>query len=260
MLRFPDYPEIPLANPPIYEVVCQVRFSPLLRIAREEPADLQEAIRARFPGLEILREVQIQAATHGLKPPTLQEGSLLYRFQSEDLRYELTLSPGFFALSTRAYSHWPEFLEHLIFVTRAVERIYQIAHVSRIGLRYINQISQGNSGLPSREALWEMLRPELRAHWRTDVWEHPDECLSQLLITLNQDASERERMTIRAGYVQAHDLCFLDLDCFGEGNLHLDSLQDRCGRYHRWIYQAFRWSISEDKLVSVFGIAGQDGG
>jgi hypothetical protein len=38
--RFSQKPEIRLSNPPLNEVVCQVKFPPVLRIGKESPSDL----------------------------------------------------------------------------------------------------------------------------------------------------------------------------------------------------------------------------
>lgn len=52
-IKFPSKPDIPLKKAPLMEVVCQVRFPPILRINTEEPSEFQEEIRDRFPKIEI---------------------------------------------------------------------------------------------------------------------------------------------------------------------------------------------------------------
>ena len=59
-LNFPQHPDIPLSAPPLAEVICQVRFPPILRIVREEPSDFQERVRDRFPLLEVEQGVVVK--------------------------------------------------------------------------------------------------------------------------------------------------------------------------------------------------------
>ena len=52
-MPFPDYGRVIYQRNPLIEVICQVRFPPVLRIDVEPPAAFQEAIRDEF---EVLSE------------------------------------------------------------------------------------------------------------------------------------------------------------------------------------------------------------
>lgn len=64
-LNFPHTPDVRLANSPLVEVVCQVRFPPILRINKEEPSDFQEAVRQRFPELAAEQGMVLQMPANG---------------------------------------------------------------------------------------------------------------------------------------------------------------------------------------------------
>ena len=49
---FPSSPREIYEKAPLIQVVCQLRFPPVLRIESQIPADFQERIRARFPLFE----------------------------------------------------------------------------------------------------------------------------------------------------------------------------------------------------------------
>ena len=53
-MPFPDAKRIIFRKNPLTEVVCQLRFPPILKIDAEVPANFQEAIRTEF---EILSNV-----------------------------------------------------------------------------------------------------------------------------------------------------------------------------------------------------------
>src|SRR4051794_35988880 len=48
-MAFPDAPRVLYEINPLDEVVCQLKFPPVLRIDAEMPVGFQEAIRAQFP-------------------------------------------------------------------------------------------------------------------------------------------------------------------------------------------------------------------
>lgn len=78
MLCFPQQDDIRLQRAPLAAVVCQVRFSPVLRIANEQPVAFQERIRKRFPQLAVEQGPVVQMAPLGTEPPST-EPHLTYR-------------------------------------------------------------------------------------------------------------------------------------------------------------------------------------
>lgn len=55
---FSDSERVHYAKAQLAEVVCQLRFPSILRIAAEEPADFQERIRATYPRYSRIVEKQ----------------------------------------------------------------------------------------------------------------------------------------------------------------------------------------------------------
>jgi len=53
MLRFPVQKDVRLLKSPLNEVICQVRYPPVLRIAEENPIGFQERLRGQFPELRV---------------------------------------------------------------------------------------------------------------------------------------------------------------------------------------------------------------
>jgi uncharacterized protein (TIGR04255 family) len=156
----------------------------------------------------------------------------------------ISLAPDFYALSTKAYTHWPDFLASLDMVNRAACAEYELPYATRIGLRYINRLTPENTGTDSLLELYEILRPELTVLLDVDCWDEPLEMLNQLLLAGEGD----EKLTLRAGF-QRDEPCFiLDFDCYVTGNTPLDGLAQLLDHFHTVIYGAFRWCIREDRL------------
>ena len=125
-----------LQKPQLLEVICQLRFPDILKIDAGEPAMFQDAVRAEYP--QYAKKVE-------QLPPQLVNGKPVpqgtvnnYQFVSADGQWKLSLTKGFIALSTHAYSRWEDFAKRLDAVLAVFIQEYRPAFFSRVGLRYIN--------------------------------------------------------------------------------------------------------------------------
>lgn len=245
MLRFPAQDEVRLLRSPLTEVICQVRFPAILRIAGEQPVDFQERLRKEFPLLEIEQGLLVQMAPLAEVPPSAESQPRVFRFRSADGGTTASLAANFFALSTTSYSHWRDFVRMLDLVGTAASAVYEIPYATRVGLRYINRMTLANTGTQTLSELWGVLRSELVALLRVGCWDEPLEALSQVMLAVDG----AERLTLRSGYKAGQDpALLLDYDCYTEGRIELAGLLQLCDRFHDVIYRAFRWSIPEGKL------------
>ena len=246
MLRFPQREDVRLQRAPLAEVICQVRFPSILRIASEQPVAFQERVRERFPQLAVEQGVVVHMEPLGTMPPSAKPEPRIFRFKSADGNTVVSLALNFYALSTISYTHWRDFLELLRLVNQAACEVYDIPYAVRVGLRYINHLTLENTGANNVAELWEILRPELTMLLRGDCWDEPLEMLNNLLLA----GGENERLTLRSGFRSGEKPVFLlDFDYYTEGNISLENLSDLCQRYHDVIYNAFRWCIQEEKLA-----------
>jgi uncharacterized protein (TIGR04255 family) len=232
-LNFPQYSDVPLKKSPLVEVICQVRFPPILRLLNEPPVEIQEVIVGRFPQIEM---------------STSEEEGSLYRFVSQNGHVAATVSSSIFALATNRYTVWSDFARDLELIQGAMQRIYEIPFYYRVGLRYVNFFTTENTGAISVTEISEVLRPELTALLRSDAWTDPTELLSQVLLK-QDERSLGIRVGAKASPEEGGPLVFLDLDCFEAGQIPVDHLTDRSDESHNLIYDAFRWSLRPDKIA-----------
>jgi uncharacterized protein (TIGR04255 family) len=249
-LQFPRAADdVRLLRSPLVEVICQVRFPPVLVIAAEDPAEFQEHIRKRFPLFEVEQQslnVQVNLASGAARPIIdAQSPTQLYRFLSDRSDTTVTLVVDLFDLSTNNYTICEHFAEEHSLFYDDVSKVYSPAFATRIGLRYVDHISPTKLGLSSLAEAVDLLRNELSATYRTDAWNEPVEMISQLVL-----GDEERRLGLRFGKRSDLDepIVILDFDCFEEGQLRLDDLIQRCNNYHQIIYDAFRWSIREERF------------
>jgi uncharacterized protein (TIGR04255 family) len=245
-LMFPHQPDVQLENAPLAEVICQVRFPPILRILSEEPSEFQERVRRRFPELQFEQGVILTMPTPPISgPPAVEAPPRVYRFHNRAEQTTVSLALDFFAVSTQAYTHWRNFAADLVLTADTVQAIYAPAYASRIGLRYVNRFTPATMGRQTMDEVLALLRPELSALYRTDAWSSPSGFVTQL--TLPDDAGT---LMIRSafGHEGNEPYFLLDFDYFEEGQLDLAAIGARCDRYHRTIYNAFRWSLQPASL------------
>jgi uncharacterized protein (TIGR04255 family) len=255
-LMFPHQPDVQLENAPLAEVICQVRFPPILRILNEEPSEFQERVRHRFPELQFEQGLVVTLSvppTSG--PPAVDAPPRVYRFHNLADQTTTSLALDFFAVATQAYTHWRNFAADLALAAGAVQAIYAPAYATRIGLRYVNRFTPAGTGRQSLDDVLALLRPELSSLYRTDAWSEPGGLVTQL--TLPDDSGT---LIIRSacGRAEGEPFFVLDFDYFEEGPLPLEGLIERCDRYHRTIYNAFRWSLRPASLHVFRPLAAQE--
>jgi uncharacterized protein (TIGR04255 family) len=245
-LEFPNKPEIRLRKSPLDEVICQVKFPPILKITKETPVELQEAIRDRFPDLQVEQGFLIQFPKVGSsEKPLVETPPRVHRFIRPDNQSHATLGHDFFSLSTKAYQHWDEFTADFQLLETAVRNIYHLPYATRIGLRFINRFSLNNTGSNSIKEVLDLFRSEFTCLFQTKCWQQPEEMISQIII-----ADGQAKLAIRSKYGSENQIPFfiMDFDYFQEGRLALENLIETLTHFHDRIYQAFRWSIFDESL------------
>ena len=246
-LRFQRHEHIPLANPPISEAICQVRFPPILKIAKETPIDMQERVRHSFPELVSSLEMPFSMTEIGLVPAP-DPSFRVWRFARDEQASFIALATSFLALSTSRYKGWNSFIADMQLAVEAVTDVYAPPYATRLGLRFVNLFSTNKRGLDSAENLWGMFRPDLTVLLRQTEWDQPLFYQSQVIIpdgecllalrTVHQVGEDDVRFT-------------LDLDYYKEGQLQWDDLPDLLETFHEAVYGAFRWCLTEAGMNSV---------
>jgi uncharacterized protein (TIGR04255 family) len=153
-MHFPSRQDIRLERSPLTEVVCQLRFSPVLSIDRRPPSDFQERVRRRFPRYESSQAISIMVPpVSSGQSPNAEPDARLHRFLTKDQRSAITLTVDSIALSTSAYGVWEHFLSDLSLAFDALQAVYNLQFFTRIGLRYVNQLTCKGTGTDSVEEL-----------------------------------------------------------------------------------------------------------
>lgn len=215
-MPFPRAPRLRFGRTSLRDVVCQIRFVPVLRIEQESPASFQEAARrAGFVGYE-RREVATIPLLPGLAlPMPIRPQRVEHRFVTRDKSSVIVLAQDFVAVSTSAYEGWETFKPHIELATRSLVDAYEPAHATRVGLRYTNVIVRSELGL--EDVAWrELLAPELLGMLAS----HDDVDGVSQQVTFAEDAS-RARGRLAHGLVELDDKLgyLIDTDYWREGEI-----------------------------------------
>jgi len=251
----PDSPRVVYAKNPLVEVICQVRFPPILKIAAEPPAAFQEKIRAEYP---LLTEKQPDAIElpPGVPPvvaqvlrSSLPKGKLAgYEFSSADEQWKVTLTRDFLALSTSAYRRWEDFRAHLDGPMKALVEVYAPAFFTRIGLRYQDLVRR--SAFNAQGTNWrDLIKPHLAGVLAVpEVADAVQEAMGLILIRFPHFDS---KVRVNYGIVQttdANEECFLiDNDFSTEQRTNVNNVDNILGYFNRQSGRLFRWCI-QDRL------------
>lgn len=162
-MPFPEIERVIYQKLPLEEVICQIRFPPILTIDTEIPSVFQEAIRQEYPFFKETTNIINIDIPNNLKelfpkeltelPPRSEKN---FEFLSKDRMSKINLTRDFLAISTRRYSRWESFRECILRPFEVFNRIYSPVIFIRIGLRYRNVIARSKlnlDGIPWNELI-----------------------------------------------------------------------------------------------------------
>lgn len=128
-----------LENDQLAQVICQIRFSPVLRIRQDDAViAFQEAIREAYPRYGKQQGVHVVLTPDGIQQQTAEDGQ--HRFEDTGGSFRVILAPDFIALETTTYSDIDDFADRISTLAASVQEHYSPAEVQRLGLRFINEL------------------------------------------------------------------------------------------------------------------------
>ena len=155
-MPFPDSPRVVYQRNPLDQVICQLRFPPILKIDTQVPFEFQDRIRSDYPLYSEEREIPAEIPSEVLSqlPPGVVQSFPLpatnrvnYRFSSPDEKWAVNLTSSFLALSTKDYDRWEKFQKHMELPFKSLMEVYNPAFITRVGLRYVNVIDRNKLDL-----------------------------------------------------------------------------------------------------------------
>ena len=236
------------------QVICQLKFPPILRIDAELPVDFQEHVNKGFPNYTEKTNLSLEWSLRVKEPIPSQSDTWVPRtdsmknheFSTEDGQWKINLARSFLAFSTDSYSVWEDFKKRLEIPLKALIHVYSLSHFSRIGLRYKNVIQRSALGLDGVD--WsELLKPQMLGILAdSETSRFVRDLQSVCEITL-PDIDSSVRVSTRLTRDRERDeICYvIDSDFFNAQKTSIDEALSGFDDFNQHASRLFQWCITE---------------
>lgn len=253
---FPETPRVIYRENPLEEVICQLRFPPILRIEAESPAAFQEAIRSQYPLFEETPGETLPVPNEiakKLPEALIRLGNPSYTFASENGTWKVSLTRDFIALTTSKYERWEDFRRHLELPLKAFVEQYTPAFYTRIGLRYRDVIRRSILGLA--DVHWAvLLKPQVAGELSvSEVAKAIERAARDAVFILDENES---KLHVRHGLARrgtnGEECYVVDSDFFTTQKTEINDVGKILDTFNRQAGCFFRWCIT-DRLDQAMG-------
>jgi uncharacterized protein (TIGR04255 family) len=240
-----------LDTAPLKVAVAQARYSPVHAVEKRElVADFESRLDMRYVAQDARKSqsltIQIGsgAPSAAVMPPPVAD--TVWPFRDDERGYVVSLGNSSLAVEADStYHDFPQFLEEFSVAVTACAEIFRPKLEVRLGLRYINQISDERL----RDDVRNIVNPELVLPVGTAVQSGLLRSLSELRV-----AESLGTFVIRHGLVD--DATYLlDLDYFSEAERDFDPQQviTTVDGFHAVIESFFIWALTPHYLAELTG-------
>lgn len=255
--------DVPLPSAPLVRTIAQVRFPHLTQFSINEDAvaaGVAAALVEQYPIMEVGQEVSVTITPEGVSES--RSPSRLWRLTSADRAWQVSFSGTSLSIDTTKYARRSDFAQRLSDAWIALNMQVSVPYIQRMGVRYINQISD----LELLHRLPELLRSEVLGICDFPV--SPEANLASALTQAQYQFPDGAAFMGRWGLLPAgtaidsespaHDYptWVLDMDSFRESPpmAHTgDELYEDVRGLALRGYQFFRWAVTEQFLTAFGG-------
>ena len=257
-MHFEKFERVEYKHNILFEVIFQARFTDIMKISQEDPAEFQDIVRKEgYPEFEL--EVPLLAPGTPKEVESAVSTDKVFRFFSEERDWQASLSKNFIALSCAAnYINYEDFKGRLEKVLESFHRIYEPSYFTRIGLRYRNIANEtflGEIKTDIKDFIPEYIFPELSMSIARDR-----KSLQKVSLFDDGDVNANvvHFLSEVSGKFGKHQLeneesYIIDVDCFVESKIErINDVLTRCDLFKEITWNIFQWSIT-DELRKIMG-------
>ena len=126
-----------LHHAPVVYVLCQIRFSPVEKMADYVPA-IQETLRTEYP---VFDREQLGGVTLGPSAqPVFVQNEMRWRFETRDRQTGFMLSTQQLITHTTSYVDSDDFRRRIVRGFQTVHEVAKLGFIQRVGLRYVDLV------------------------------------------------------------------------------------------------------------------------
>ena len=249
-MPFPSTKRVIYRQNPLQQVICQLRFPPILRIDAEIPVTFQEKIRSSFPNFKETSEIAVpfpeglEVLPEAFRSLIPTSGTKNYEFSSEDNHWKINLTRTFLSLSTTKYERWEKFSDKLREPWDVLVSEYSPSYFSRVGLRYVDVIRRSTLGLEN--VPWEqLLQPHILGVVASpNVGESVLQYEGKYEIRLGDEKSLVRMITKLTNERPTDEPCFvIDSDFFSTEKTAIPNTMEKLDLFHTRASRLIQWAI-----------------
>jgi uncharacterized protein (TIGR04255 family) len=250
-----------LNEAPLVLVLCQVRWPDFSHL-QGDLAEVARAFGSALDGYPVISNIHEVAYTITPDGVTQAPGDKIFQWKSVDNVWYISLSRRFVSLYCTSYTSFADFLPRLEQVLGALESQVKIPLIERLGVRYVNRITDARLV----ENLAEYVRPEVLGYSGLTG----ESGAVQLGSSANQARYlvEDAVLQVRSGLVPAGETVdpavppaqqrswVLDLDASSErvAPFDISAVLVEAGRLSDFAYDFFKY-VSTEGFLKEFGVA-----
>jgi uncharacterized protein (TIGR04255 family) len=247
-MPFPQSPRLVFEENTLTEVICQLRFPPVLTILTEPPSSFQESIRDSYPLYR--RQDPFSQLPENLSgvlselPLQRPLNAITHTFETEDSHRSISLTSEFVAITERDYVEWDLMVKEIERAKAALEEIYRPSFYTRIGLRYRNIVRKG--ALNFKDRAWkDLLNPAFTGMLGADDIDEGDVSAirSECVIDLTPGTPQQVRVLQGLEAESSGQTYLIDADYFTTERSGGDSVRNTLDEFNRQSGYLFRWAI-----------------
>lgn len=232
-------------------VILKLDFMGEIKLSGQFVDNIKRIVSDDFPELEPQEQVslQVQIKTDASEKITKEKRSKAFRFHNITTNNSLTFEPDAITFEMKKYNTYDDFRRIIQKVIQTLETVDPSAKLSRIGLRYINQISIEGNPFEWTEFIKEPLVSSLNF-----IEERKE--LARLMGVIELNRSEY-LIRFQYGWFNsefpnpiAKKEFVLDYDCYSINETDISEVLNQIDSYHIAIKDLFKFS-TEDVLQEM---------
>jgi uncharacterized protein (TIGR04255 family) len=271
--RLIDIPRTVLKHPLLMLALCQVKFSSLLGVTDRHLLAFQRSVQLDYPIATSAEATELIIGRNSINAEVRSEQRKVPQWQFTDRsdNWKIVLSQDFLTLEARAYNDFDDFVNRLEDAIGSLAEHIQPTFITRIGLRYINEIRLNTLSVNTQwksvirtDLLGPLVIPEFMGQAsqvisaQQLVFRYPGNMVVRMHHGLFAEG------TTVQGHKKPQDMSdpfyLLDFDVFQEfpspsDVVEVDSnaIQQCVKEYHKVIGQLFRWSVTQGYISMLEG-------
>lgn len=226
------------------DVVLRINFPVILEISEGTPNAFQKEIQGNFPILEPIQEIGLKIENNRINPIRQESAKTIWKFRNKEKTEFVELDSGSLAFVVKKYTDYHTFKSKAETIFNTFFKLYPNIIITRMGLRYINQITMGETDYFN----WSKYLNNSLIKF-TDF--HTDKTKIRRLLNISEVALDEDTVLsfkygiLNSTYPSAivKKEFTLDYDCYTAIQFEKEIFLTKLNEYHDYVKRNFELSI-----------------